>query len=186
MHGLSDRQLLAFLLQFTVLLCVTRVLGAVARRFKQPSVMGEVIAGVLLGPSVLGHLSPGVQAFIFPKDQQQSGLLELLSWIGMILLMFRTGIDTDVSRWRTLKGAALLASTCGIAIPFAIGMAIGLVVPANAGGSQRPARLPSLEGGGSRVSNLRHSGQVTFARLAVQPHGGGIGLPQSGAFPRSS
>jgi K+:H+ antiporter len=131
MRGLSDQQLLVFLLQFTLLLGAARLLGAVARRFGQPSVMGEVIAGVLLGPGVLGHLLPGVEALVFPGDALQGGLLELLSWIGMILLMLRTGIDTDVSRWHTLKGPALLASVCGIAVPFAVGIGIGFVVPAD-------------------------------------------------------
>jgi Kef-type K+ transport system membrane component KefB/nucleotide-binding universal stress UspA family protein len=131
MHGLGERQLLVFLVQFTLLLGAARLLGALARRLGQPSVMGEVLAGVLLGPSVLGNLLPGVQSFAFPKEPQQAGLLELLSWIGMILLMLRTGIDTDVSRWRTLKGPALLASVCGIALPFAVGIAIGFVVPAD-------------------------------------------------------
>jgi Kef-type K+ transport system membrane component KefB/nucleotide-binding universal stress UspA family protein len=129
MHGLGDRQLLVFLLQFTLLLGAARGLGALARRFGQPTVIGEVVAGVLLGPTVLGHLLPAVHATVFPDDAQQGALLELLSWIGMILLMLRTGIDTDVTRWRTLKGPALLASICGIAIPFAVGIAVGLVVP---------------------------------------------------------
>ena len=131
MRGLSEHQLLVFLLQFAVLLAGARLLGALARRLGQPSVMGEVIAGVLLGPTVFGHLLPGIHAAVFPKDPQQGGLLELLSWIGMILLMLRTGIDTDVSRWRTLKGPALLASVFGIAVPFAVGIGVGLVVPAS-------------------------------------------------------
>src|SRR5512138_3316991 len=126
MRGLSEHQLLVLLVQFAALL-----VGGLARRFGQPSVMGEVIAGVLLGPTVLGNLLPAVEAGIFPTDPQQRGLLELLSWIGMILLMLRTGIDTDVSRWRTLKGPALLASVFGIAVPFAVGIAIGFVVPAD-------------------------------------------------------
>ncbi len=129
MHGLTEHQLLVFLLQFTALLAAARLLGALARHFGQPSVMGEVIAGVLLGPPILGKLLPGVQAALFPKDAQQSGLLELLSWIGMILLMLRTGIETDLSRWRALKGPALLATILGVAVPFAVGVGIGLIVP---------------------------------------------------------
>ena len=130
MHGLGEHQLLVFLLQFASLLGAARLLGGAARRFGQPSVMGEVIAGLLVGPTVLGRLLPGVEAFVFPGDPQQGALLEMLSWVGMILLMLRTGIDTDVSRWRSLKGPALLASVCGIAIPSAVGIAIGFAVPA--------------------------------------------------------
>src|SRR5512138_2145768 len=125
MRGLSEHQLLVLLVQFAVLLGTARLLGAIARRLGQPSVMGEVIAGVLLGPTVLGHLLPAVGAGIFAKEAQQGGLLDLLSWIGMILLMLRTGIDTDLARWGSLKGPALLASLVGIAVPFAVGIAIG-------------------------------------------------------------
>src|SRR5689334_5435020 len=131
MHGLGEHHLLVFLLQFTALLGAARLHGGVARRLGQPSVMGEVIAGVLLGPPVLGALFPRLELALFPKDPQQTGLLELLSWIGMILLMLRTGIETDLSRWRTLKGPALLATVCGVAVPFAVGVAIGFIVPAD-------------------------------------------------------
>jgi K+:H+ antiporter len=131
MHGLGEHHLLVFLLQFTALLAAARLLGGVARRLGQPSVMGEVLAGVLLGPPVLGALFPRLELALFPKDAQQNALLELLSWIGMILLMLRTGIETDLSRWRTLKGPALLATVCGVAVPFAVGVAIGFIVPAD-------------------------------------------------------
>lgn len=130
-HGLGERQLLVFLVQFGLLLALARALGAIARRLGQPTVIGEVLAGVLLGPTVLGRLAPGVEGFVFPREAGQGALLELLSWIGMILLMLRTGIDTDVSRWRDLKGPALLASLLGIAVPFAAGIGIGHLVPAD-------------------------------------------------------
>src|SRR5689334_8052174 len=131
MHGLGEHHLLVFLLQFTALLGAARLHGGVARRLGQPSVMGAVLAGVLLGPPVLGALFPRLELALFPKDAQQNALLELLSWIGMILLMLRTGIETDLSRWRTLKGPALLATVCGVAVPFAVGVGIGFIVPAD-------------------------------------------------------
>jgi K+:H+ antiporter len=155
MSGLAEHQLLVFLVQFAALLGAARLLGGVARRFGQPSVMGEVIAGVLLGPSVLGHLAPGVQVHLFPKDAQQGGLLELLSWIGMILLMLRTGIDTDLSRWRTLKGPALLATVCGVAVPFAVGIGIGLVVPADMVGRGGRALFTAFLGTAMSISAVK-------------------------------
>lgn len=127
---MSERELLVFLLQFALLLGAARLLGGVARRLGQPSVMGEVVAGLVLGPTVLGHLAPGLEAAIFPPSRSQQGLLELLSWIGMILLMLRTGIGVDLSTLRALKRPALLASVLGIAVPFGVGVAVGLVVPA--------------------------------------------------------
>ena len=76
MHGLSNRQLLLFLLQFTVLLGTARALGGVAQRFGQAGVMGEVVAGVLLGPAVLAAALPAMEAFLFPDDRRQTGFLE--------------------------------------------------------------------------------------------------------------
>lgn len=155
MHGLSDHQLLVFLVQFTLLLGAARLLGGVAQRFGQPSVMGEVIAGVLLGPSVFGRVLPEVQELIFPRDPQQGGLLELLSWIGMILLMLRTGIDTEMSQWRALKRAALLASLLGIVIPFAVGISVGMVVPEGLAGKAGRALFTVFLGTAMSISAMK-------------------------------
>jgi Kef-type K+ transport system membrane component KefB/nucleotide-binding universal stress UspA family protein len=154
-EGLSSQQLLVFLFQFALLLGAARGLGGVARRLGQPSVMGEVIAGVLLGPAVLGTLLPGVEALVFPRDRQQAGLLELLSWVGMILLMLRTGIDIDLRRWRTLRGPALLASALGIAVPFAAGIGAGLLVPADLVGQGGRALFSAFLGTAMSISAVK-------------------------------
>src|ERR1700682_1778653 len=131
MHGLTEQNVFLFLLQFALMLAAARGLGALAQRLKQPTVMGELIAGVLLGPAVRGHLWAAAHAAIFPPDQVQQHMLEMLSWLGMIFLILRAGLEVDVRLWRFLGRAALLTSLFGIVIPYATGFAMGQWLPAS-------------------------------------------------------
>ncbi|GAC1340647.1 MAG: cation:proton antiporter [Myxococcales bacterium] len=130
MHGLSEHAVFIFLLQFALLLAAARLFGALAQKLKQPTVLGELLAGVLLGPAVFGHLWPAAHAAIFPPDELQQHLLEMLSWLGMILLILRTGLEVDLRLWRFLGRAALLTSLFGIVIPYAAGFSLGELLPA--------------------------------------------------------
>ena len=129
MHGLSEHTVFIFLLQFALLLAAARALGALAQKLRQPTVLGELIAGVLLGPAVFGHLWPAAHALVFPPDELQQHMLEMLSWLGMILLILRTGLEVDLRLWRFLGKAALFTSLLGIVIPFSSGFAMGKWMP---------------------------------------------------------
>lgn len=109
------------ILQVVVIVLAARLLGSVFPRIGQPPVIGEMIAGILLGPSLLGLVTPGVQAFLFPADSL--GTLRLLSQIGVILFMFVVGIELDVDHLRGKADAALLISHASIVIPFFLGTA---------------------------------------------------------------
>ena len=130
MHALDEHAIFIFLLQFAVLLGAARLLGALALKLRQPSVLGELIAGVLLGPAVFGHLLPGPHGALFPAGATHENLLEMLSWIGMILLILRTGLEVDLRLWGFLGRAALLTSLFGIVIPYASGYGLAHWVPA--------------------------------------------------------
>ncbi|HEY6909359.1 MAG TPA: cation:proton antiporter [Myxococcales bacterium] len=130
MRALSEHAVYVFLLQFAVMLALARGFGAVARKFRQPGVLGELLAGVLLGPAVFGHLWPAAHAALFPSNQEQEHLLEMLSWLGMIFLILRTGLELDLRLLRLLGRAALLASAVGIVLPFATGFLLGHAMPA--------------------------------------------------------
>ncbi|MFN2609066.1 MAG: cation:proton antiporter, partial [Acidimicrobiales bacterium] len=94
-----------------------------------PSVVGELLAGFVLGPSLLGNVAPGVFTSIFPQRPEQVHLLEVVSWLGVIMLLILTGLETDVGLIaRKGKGAAAI-SLGGIAVPFVTGAALGLVLP---------------------------------------------------------
>jgi Kef-type K+ transport system membrane component KefB len=107
------------LLQVIVIVVAARAVGALFRRLGQPSVIGEMVAGILLGPSLLGAVAPASQAFLFPAESM--GSLRLLSQIGVILFMFVVGIELDVQHLRQKADAAVLVSHASIVVPFFLG-----------------------------------------------------------------
>lgn len=118
-----------FLLQ-----CAAVVLAAAAgrrlmKRLGQPLVIGELLAGMALGPSLLGRALPQVSLRLFPPGGTAG--LEALSRLGLILFMFYTGLETDLRRIRSLGRPALLASAFGMVLPFALGFALGWLAPAH-------------------------------------------------------
>src|SRR4029453_7921617 len=98
----SEHQLLVFSLQLFLLLLAARGLGGLMRRYQQPAVIGELAAGGLLGPSVLGHLVREIHHWLFPADPLQRALLAGPSWVGVFLLLILTGMETDPALIRRL------------------------------------------------------------------------------------
>jgi Kef-type K+ transport system membrane component KefB len=93
---LSEIQVLRFLAQFTLLFLAARVLGDLMKRLGQTTVIGELLAGIFLGPSLLGHVAPAAYRVLFPADPFADHLLEAVAWIGLILLLLYTGLETDL------------------------------------------------------------------------------------------
>ncbi|MCG3119053.1 MAG: Na(+)/H(+)-K(+) antiporter GerN [bacterium] len=114
------------LLQIIVIIAAARLFGALFQKIGQPAVIGEMIAGILLGPSLLGMLSPGMEAFLFPEASM--GALRLLSQIGVILFMFVVGIELNLQYLRQKAHAAVLVSHVSIVVPFFLGVAFSLLV----------------------------------------------------------
>jgi len=118
--------LAVLLVQVIVIITVARALGALARRLYQPAVSGEILAGILLGPSLLGLLWPQTQSFLFPVESLDT--LRLLSQIGVILFMFVLGIELDIKKLRHKAAAAVLVSHASIVVPFFLGVVAALFV----------------------------------------------------------
>lgn len=116
-----------FFVQMFVILLVCRVVGAMSRRLGQPQVVGEMIAGVFLGPSLLGFLFPGVQAHLFPPDSLK--VLYVGAQLGVGLYMFLVGVEFDVATFRARAKSAASVSAAGMVAPFILGaaLAIGLI-----------------------------------------------------------
>ena len=126
---LGHHELLLVLVQLSLLLFVARGLGELMRRINLPPVVGELLAGVLLGPSLFGWLLPSVQAHIFPKSQTQSDLLAVVSWLGVLFLLIVTGLETDLNLIVRKGKTALLISLGGIVVPFTTGFGLGWLLP---------------------------------------------------------
>ncbi|MGF1934573.1 MAG: cation:proton antiporter [Nostoc sp. ChiQUE02] len=126
---LGHHELLLVLVQLSLLLLVARGLGELMRRINLPPVVGELLAGVLLGPSLFGLILPDLQAHIFPKSQEQSNLLSVISWLGVLFLLIVTGLETDLKLILRKGKTALLISLGGIIIPFITGFGLGWLLP---------------------------------------------------------
>jgi Kef-type K+ transport system membrane component KefB len=111
-----------FFMQLAVVLVACRAVGALARRLGQPPVVGEMIAGVALGPSLFGMLAPGVQAWVFPAESR--GILFCGAQLGLVLYMFIVGLEFRIDLVRTRLRTAAAVSASGILAPFALGFAL--------------------------------------------------------------
>ncbi|MFD1564653.1 cation:proton antiporter [Haloarchaeobius amylolyticus] len=127
---LGHHELLLVIVQFTALLFVARTLGEAFRSIGQPAVVGELLAGVMLGPSVLGLVAPSVYEWLFLVSEAQFHLLEVISWLGLIMLLIVTGLETDIDLIINKGRTAVVLSLGGIVVPFATGFALGWVLPA--------------------------------------------------------
>ena len=125
----SEHQVLVFLVQLAVLLALARLLGQACKRLGQPAVVGELAAGVLLGPSVLGRAAPDAFNWLFPADSVQSGMLFTVGWLGVMLLLVTTGFETDLTLIGRLGRAVLWVTIGSLVVPFAFGVAGGVVIP---------------------------------------------------------
>lgn len=117
------------LLQLGLLLLTARGLGQIAVRFGLPSVVGELLAGIVLGPSLLGTIAPGVFETVVPFEPEQFHLLEVVSMLGVLMLLVVTGMETDLQLIRQKGRNAAAISLFGIAIPFGTGVVLGQFMP---------------------------------------------------------
>jgi Kef-type K+ transport system membrane component KefB len=108
------------LLQVIVIILATRTMGALFLRLGQPAVVGEVLAGILLGPSLLGWVWPAAAGFIFPPESL--GVLKLLSQIGICLFMFVVGMELEIGHLRQKAQAAIVISHVSIIFPYFLGV----------------------------------------------------------------
>ncbi|GAA1311447.1 cation:proton antiporter [Saccharothrix xinjiangensis] len=137
---IGGHPLLLFLLQVGLLLAVALLLGRLAVRCGLPAIVGELLTGVLLGPSLLGHLAPAWWAWLFPPDPAQFHLLDAFGQFGVLLLVGVTGLHLDFGLVRRRGATAARVSLPGFAVPLALGIAAGFAVPASllAGRGDRP------------------------------------------------
>jgi len=113
-----------FLLQLLVLLLVARGAGALVRRLGQPAVIGEMAAGLMMGPLVLGSVVPELHGALFPASSL--GALGLLSQLGVLMFLLVAGAELDLRALRGRRRFALTVSHAGIAVPFLLGVLLAV------------------------------------------------------------
>ena len=120
---------LVVLVQLSVLLFSARSLGELAQRLGQPSVVGEILAGIVLGPSLLSGFFPFISQWLIPQNEVQGYLLELISLLGAMFLLLITGLETDLALIRHHARTAMGVSLGGILVTFSSGFFLGLLLP---------------------------------------------------------
>src|SRR6202451_4579343 len=124
-----EAAVVVFITQIVALLIAGRLMGELMQRVHQPPVIGQILAGVLLGPSVLESLAPSVYHGLFPAGVEAKAMLDAVAQLGILLLLLMTGMETDLSVFRTARRPALSISLAGIVLPFACGVALGIFLP---------------------------------------------------------
>jgi Kef-type K+ transport system membrane component KefB len=116
--------LFTLVLQITVILAVCRLTGSLFRKFHQPRVVGEMFAGILLGPSLLGWIAPQFSAYLFPPSSL--GFLNALSQVGVVIFMFLVGLGINPKELKHQSHSAVLVSHVSITAPFVLASLLAL------------------------------------------------------------
>lgn len=119
------------IVQICAILLAAALVVWLLSKVRQPQVVGEMVAGILLGPSLLGWVAPGISAALFPADSL--GPLNLLSQVGLLLYMFMVGLELDTDKLRKLGHTAVVISHTSIIIPFGLGALLAMFIFAHVG-----------------------------------------------------
>jgi len=126
---LAHSEVLSLFLAMAVLLGAARIAGEICTKFRQPSVLGEIAAGILLGPTVLGHFAPGVSEFLFPTTDGFSFALEGMTTIAIVLYLLVAGLEVNLSSVTRQKAASVKVGLVGMLPPFALTFCIAMLAP---------------------------------------------------------
>ncbi len=125
---MHEAQLLLFLVQLLIVLGLARLFGEVARRFGQPPLVGEILAGLVLGASVLGNLAPDWFSTLFPDEPVQLALFDATAQLGILFLLLVIGLEVDVASAWKLRRQSLAIAITGVLVPLALGTAAAWVM----------------------------------------------------------
>ena len=129
MNFLSSAEVTRLLLAIAVVVGAARLLGELACRVGQPAVLGELLAGVLLGPTLLGRTAPGAAAYLFPVVGTTTDILNGFANVALVLFVLSAGLEIELSSvWRQGR-AAVLVTVAGVLLPFGVGASVGIAWP---------------------------------------------------------
>jgi Kef-type K+ transport system membrane component KefB len=141
MNNLSHSELIHLLVQLSVMLAFGRVMAEVARKFKQPAVIGEIVAGLILGPTILGFISPDSFESLFPQTGASVVVLDGFTQVAVVLLLFIAGLEVDLHIVFQQGKQAVSSSFFGLIIPFFLGFIIPYTFPSFFGSTSTTDQL---------------------------------------------
>ncbi len=141
MNHLAQRDLMALFLALAALLATAKFAGELVKKLGQPAVLGEIMAGILLGPTILGFYKPGIYQLLFPSSGPLALVLDGVTAISVVLFLLTAGIEIDLSSIFRQGKSALLVSVFGMVIPFAFGFGAAELFPRFLGADDRASPL---------------------------------------------
>ena len=156
MADLQSNDLIILFYQISVMLGCALLFGQIMRKLNQPSVLGELIGGILIGPTVLGVLAPGIYAQLFPAIPGIVQERDILLKVGMLFFLFSAGLEVNLTQIKQRKWKIVLISAFGFLIPFFIGYGVVLLLPKywNPSGASDPLTLALFIGTALSISAL--------------------------------
>ena len=133
---LSEHEVLLFLIQMALLVGVARVMGWAMKSIGQPPVVGELLAGVVLGPTIFGRIAPNSFEWVF-GDMTVRSVMFGLAWLGVIMLLVAIGFETDLAIIARYRSAALWVAAGALLFPFAAIASLAFAVPESFIGTRR-------------------------------------------------
>jgi len=127
--NLNHHQVIVLLLQISIMLIFARLLSEFAKKFKQPAVVGEILAGIILGPTVIGSIYPEFTEWLFPQEGLSSFGLNVFITVSAVLLLFIAGLEVELPVVINQGKKALYTSVMGIAFGFALGFSVSQAFP---------------------------------------------------------
>ena len=137
MSHLTPHDVMVVFLALAALLASAKTAGELVKKLNQPSVLGEIIAGIVLGPTVLGHFKPAVYALLFPQTGPVALVLEGVTAISVVFFLLTAGIEIDLASIFRQGKSAILVSSFGMVIPFAFGFLSAAAFPRFMGADDR-------------------------------------------------
>jgi len=120
--------ILLFMIQVLVVLGLARALGELFRKFHQPPLVGEILAGILLGQTVLGHLAPDLFLSLFPTDERQVAMFDVAAQIGILFLLLVVGLEINVASAWKMRNQTFVVALTGVVVPLALGSGVAWVM----------------------------------------------------------
>lgn len=122
-------ELILILLEFTLILAFALIFGRLMQKLHQPAVLGEILGGIILGPTVFGTIAPGLQSELFPASGEPAQILRAVTYLGLIAFVFIAGLEVDLTCIKRRSKSTIVTSISGIVLPFALGFSIVVLVP---------------------------------------------------------